>query len=620
VTEDRFDDLVGKLEREAREHPGRYRRRLTLLSWLGSAYLYGVVLLLGAGIYLCVRYLLATQLFVGLKLTAFLLVPLLLVLKSLWVRIGPPGGLGLDARGAPALFGMIEELRAKLAAPPFHRVLIDEGFNAGVVQVPKLGIFGWHENYLVIGLPLLASLSVTQFKAVLAHEFGHLSGGHGTTANSIYRQRLRWNRTMRALDAHGRSGRLLVKRFFDWYAPYFAACSFPLARANEYEADATSARLTSSRDAAEALTGVAVVGTYLGERYWPALFDRVATEPKPNFVPYASLGRDLSEALDPDGVRAYIDRAMQVQTSSADTHPSLADRLRALGEAPRIALPERSEAADTLLGEALPALQERLDALWRERVEPGWTARHEALRADRERLATLDGRASTGAPLTLDERIERARLSLEGGADGASGLAQLRDLHRELPDHAPVSFLLGCALLARQDPAGIACLERAASLDDNATGPVCERLRDYFQAAGNLEAAREQHERLVLWTSRHEDLRREGARVTLRDRFESHGLEPAALAELRACLRNIPAIREAWLVRKILDGAPATTLFVLGYATRRLALNVPTVTPAGVLQRVGEAMALPGHLTVIEVGFANRRFRRKFRGVPDASV
>src|SRR5262249_21700409 len=146
---------------------------------------------------------------------------------------------------------------------PHARIAKPLDFNAAVVQAPRLGLFGWYRNYLLIGLPLVKALTVEQFKAVLAHEFGHLSKGHGGMSNWIYRQRLRWSRLIAALEAAESWGVFLFRPFLRWYAPYFNAYSYPLARANEFEADATSARLASRQAAAEALTAVNVVGSYL---------------------------------------------------------------------------------------------------------------------------------------------------------------------------------------------------------------------------------------------------------------------------------------------------------------------------------------------------------------------
>jgi hypothetical protein len=59
----------------------------------------------------------------------------------------------------------------RFRTPRFHHVLVTDDFNAAVVQAPRLGLFGWYRNYLLIGLPLAKALTVEQFKAVLAHEF-----------------------------------------------------------------------------------------------------------------------------------------------------------------------------------------------------------------------------------------------------------------------------------------------------------------------------------------------------------------------------------------------------------------------------------------------------------------
>lgn len=46
--------------------------------------------------------------------------------------------------------------------------------------------WGMMKNYLIIGLPLMQSLSTEQLTSVLAHEFGHLSKNHARAANWIY--------------------------------------------------------------------------------------------------------------------------------------------------------------------------------------------------------------------------------------------------------------------------------------------------------------------------------------------------------------------------------------------------------------------------------------------------
>src|SRR3569833_3321253 len=165
------------------------------------------------------------------------------------VKLEPPAGERLSAARVPELFQMLESLRARLATPRIHAVLLTPDFNAGVMQVPRLGLMGWYRSYLFIGLPLMKSLTVEQFQAVLAHELGHLAGEHARAGNWIYRLRLIWQRLDAAFSQTSRWRALPVSTNNKRYIPRFSATSFPLARANEYEADAAAIKLTSAVNA-----------------------------------------------------------------------------------------------------------------------------------------------------------------------------------------------------------------------------------------------------------------------------------------------------------------------------------------------------------------------------------
>ena len=88
---------------------------------------------------------------IAVKPIGFVWVFLCLVLRSSWVKIEPPAGIEITASQAPELFATINELRSKLGAPRFDHVLITDELNAAILQLPRLGIFGWPRNYLMIG-------------------------------------------------------------------------------------------------------------------------------------------------------------------------------------------------------------------------------------------------------------------------------------------------------------------------------------------------------------------------------------------------------------------------------------------------------------------------------------
>ena len=619
MTHDEFAGLVGRLEGEARARPALYQARVLGLALLGNAYLGAILLLIAFLLFTLlasVVFLKALAIKLALVVGAFLWV----ILKALWIRIDPPQGTPLDARQSPALFALIEELRRKLGAPRFHHVLLTDEFNAGVVQRPRLGIFGWPANYLLIGLPLMKSLSVEQFKAVLAHEFGHLAKGHGRLSNWLYRQRLRWGRLLDALEPVESKGLFLFKPFLKRFAPYFNAYSFPLARANEYEADATAARLTSPRAAAEALTSVHVVGSFLNERYWPQIHGQADEQAHPAFAPFAGMTQGVATDVEPQAAQAWLERAMAETTTLEDTHPSLADRLRGIGEAPRFAAPSQAAAADRLLGAALAPLTAAFDRRWQDGIAAVWEARHREVQQARQQLTELDGKAQSGVELTVQEAFDRALLTESTAHDADAALEQLRALHARSPDDTVVAFALGARLLRRDDADGVALVERAAARDARMTARAAEQLRDYHWRAGREDAARNWHARLVDRVTLEQAAEKERSGVTLADKFEVNGLDTEARAALVAQLRAVPGLRKAYFVRKRVANFPERPCYVLGYTVSSWFTLLSKQRVAAVLQAIQETVAFPGETLILNVEGGNYRFGRRFFWMRGARV
>jgi len=74
-------------------------------------------------------------------------------------------------------------------------------------------------------------------------------------------------------------------------------------------------------------------------------------------------------------------------TGPEDAHPALTDRLRAIGAAPRLALPAPGQASDCLLGEARTRIARELDRRWRRTIRPSWEKRYRAAQESRARFA-----------------------------------------------------------------------------------------------------------------------------------------------------------------------------------------------------------------------------------------
>ena len=341
-----FEQLITRLEKSAQENPTRY-----LFAVIGIALLGFVILGLVLGLTL-----LSLALLVGLvvlvvvtggkaliviaklgKLVVLLALPAWTMARSsvtlLFSRFPRPQGRELTRAEAPALFARIDDMRARMQGPRVHRVLLTDELNASIVQHPRFGLFGWEENYLILGLPLLQALSEDETFAVVAHEYGHLSGYHSRLGGFIYRFRMAWGRLQNLSEQWNDWGSRLIARLFKWYAPYFNAYTFVLARQNEYIADKSSVELAGQQNAVNALLRVNIAAHFEDEEFWPAINRRVAREAEPCANRSTFWTQSLRAMLDADMRTRFLEAASQRKTDHLDTHPALSDRLAAMGVA-----------------------------------------------------------------------------------------------------------------------------------------------------------------------------------------------------------------------------------------------------------------------------------------------
>ena len=293
MTSEQFDSLVRSLELQLKRNPRRFVWGTALFAALGYSYL---ILVLVSCVVLTVGVVALAVLFPnGLTLKLGIVLGLLFgslsltILRSLWVRLHTPEGIALTMENAPGLIRLIGSLQETIGSARFHRVLLGSQYNASVTQVPRLGLFGWHRNYLMLGLPLMQSMRPKEFEAVLVHEFAHLAGGHGRFGNWLYRLRRSWEQLLESLARQQSGGSKILTVFLRWFWPRFNARAFVLSRANEYEADALAARLAGPSEIASALKRISVYERHLDESFWERVYRRASREPEPPPDIYAEM-------------------------------------------------------------------------------------------------------------------------------------------------------------------------------------------------------------------------------------------------------------------------------------------------------------------------------------------
>lgn len=224
----------------------------------------------------------------------------------------------------PDLFAMIRQVAGATGQPMPANVYIVGDVNAWVAR--RGGVMGiGGRRVMGLGLPLLQALSVSELRAVLAHEFGHFHGGDTKIGRIAYQTRAAIMRTVASLAER----QSVLQIPFVSYAKLFLRVSHAISRYQEYAADRLAAPIAGSRALAEGLKRIHGA-SFAYERYWND--DLRPVLEAGYFPPVAEgFGRYLSGELGAALFNAGTDYAVKSDARDPyDTHPSLRERLAML--------------------------------------------------------------------------------------------------------------------------------------------------------------------------------------------------------------------------------------------------------------------------------------------------
>jgi Zn-dependent protease with chaperone function len=224
----------------------------------------------------------------------------------------------------------VRDVAQRAGGPAPDRVYVFHEANA-FASLRRPRMLAKRESIVGMGLPLLALLTESEMRAVLAHEVGHHIGGDVKLGPWVHRTR---RAVARAVDRLEGSSFWLHLPFVA-YAELFLRQSLRISRAQELSADTVAARVAGPSAAVSALRKTEVLGAA-----WTTYFDC-------EVIPVLGHGRlpPLLEGFElywraaqmPD-TPAFESLSSAVEIAQArdahDTHPSLAERVAALGDPP----------------------------------------------------------------------------------------------------------------------------------------------------------------------------------------------------------------------------------------------------------------------------------------------
>jgi Zn-dependent protease with chaperone function len=240
------------------------------------------------------------------------------------------------------LFKVIREVAVATRQEMPAEVYLVSDVNAWVTH--RGGIMGVGSRRVMgLGLPLLQGLTVSELKAVLAHEFGHYAAGDVKLGPWIYKTRSAIGRTLEGL------GEGVLSVVFTLYGGMFLRLTHAISREQEFLADALAARTVHPATMASALRrteGLApAFHSYWHSEVVPALNAGCLPPIAGGFKQY--LGSEhVSSAVS----RIVSSAAAHGESDPLDTHPPLRERLAALTKLPISKAPVTNDPpASTLL-------------------------------------------------------------------------------------------------------------------------------------------------------------------------------------------------------------------------------------------------------------------------------
>ena len=648
MTNEQFDQLVNRIQTRYAAHPLALRLRIAL--WVGLGYAGFLAILLLVAILAAV---LVVAAIVADKEPSVFLMAIVAVLVAfglcqamvfLWVPMKSDSAREATAAETPQLFRLIDRLQRDLRSKPFQRVQITSDLNACVQMIPRLGVFGFQRNDLYLGLPLMRVLTVEQLAAVLAHEMAHCSSRHDRFGTWIYRLRRTWARVFAELQNTPSAGTLrrlrqVIIGFIDWYWPRFNAYAFVLSRADEYEADRIAVDWAGVEPMADALFRIDTMGNRLNDKFWTEMTQLAKTE---NAVPDDICSR-IEAFLDhqpdaSDGTR-WIEKSIKTLTGTVDTHPSLSDRLAAVGanideyaHASFPLLPANS-AAQALLGQEFFAISQDVNQQWQTENRLRWQNVYQQARRAEKQLASVQSanrqppepnRRDTSENVEIDAdtlwRQAAVVLDLHGSTVAETAL---RDLLGRWPSHSQANLTLGRILLDQGNSEGEQFLSRILEEGDNEWIPVaCHGLISYFQQLGQADRVRETKSILSRFEVAKIAADKERSTVTAKDRFVSHGLDDRERGLVLVRLEQESDLATAWLVRKDLQHFPRQRLFILVVQSSPKGF-FGTAEPdrdRKIVTRLITDLKLPGRVLIVAKHGSFSKLARKVVACPDSQI
>lgn len=329
--------ILGKIGTQCQSlselYPRAYRLGAATFAIIGFVYLLLFPCMVFISVYSLYAALLKSQTVVWSHVLIWLATAAFSILVSYRIiRFKPelPAGPVLNMDAAPLLHQLVEDLLKHFCSTRVDRIALSNNFVLDIQKTPRWALPVWSTNTLVIGLPMIQCLSVSQFQCALARRLGQFSKRYNFFDNWLYELRNIWPQYCINTRKYG-FGYQPIRWFFSVYAPIYKVITFPVARFDELAADDYAMEVFSDEQVLDTITTQMVCDRYLLDKYWPVI-RKIASNGKHAINEYHSgMASVLRIGLQGDKVDQWLAKTLSAEPHWDDATPSLARRVENIG-------------------------------------------------------------------------------------------------------------------------------------------------------------------------------------------------------------------------------------------------------------------------------------------------
>jgi len=298
--------------------------------------------------------------------------------------------------------------------------------------------------------------------------------------------------------------------------------------------------------------------------YWRDQWKKTETSPDPTGeAPYTALAGFFGVARDQ---KETIETVTKEEAGYSSTHPTLMERVKALGFGFIPPQPVANSAARELLGASEEKLAGIFNAEWLETARPHWEAAHNEHLHVTARYAEL--KQKTLPELTREE-LDEVVAAADRAKDDAAIIAACEEILRREPENNVAQMNIAGLKLAAGDDTQLPLLEQLLAKDPQGLPSACNHAIAFFHKYNRKDEAKAWEDRLTAWEYERQAGAEEREIVLATDNYLPHGLPEATVKAIAEHCAKHKSLHSVYIAQKKVTYLPEYPAYLVSFRLKQ---------------------------------------------------